>query len=140
MWFWNRRFDRQKLLSFWVTFCPFSPLTTRKIKMLKLKKETGDITILHICTINDYHTMNGSWDLEWDRQNFLSFWNAFCPFTPLWTQKKKILKKRKKRLEILSFYTSLPLMTITWCMVAELWSVTYKIFYHFGPIFALLPP
>ena len=26
--------------------------------------------------------MYGSWDTEWDRQNYLSFWAIFCPFTP----------------------------------------------------------
>ena len=139
-WFWNIRCNREKLLSFWVIFCSFNPLTTRKIKILKLKKIPGDITILHICTINNNHMMYVSWDMECDRQNFLSFWIAFCSFTPLRTQKIKILKKWKKHLEILSFYTSLPYMTIAWCMVPEIWSVTDKIFCHFGSFFALLPP
>ena len=31
-------------------------------------------------------------------------------------------------------------MTIIWCMVPEIWSVTDRIFCHFGPFFALLPP
>ena len=30
---------------------------------------------------------------------FLSFWNVFCPFTSLWTQKINILKKWKKTTE-----------------------------------------
>ena len=34
-----------------------------------------------MCTKNHNHMMYGSWDTEWDRQNFLSFWTAFCPFT-----------------------------------------------------------
>ena len=34
-------------------FCPFSPLTTQKIKMFKkLKKTPGDIIILHKCMKN----------------------------------------------------------------------------------------
>ena len=65
-------------MSFWVIFCPFSPLTNQIIKILRLKKTPGDITILHICTINDNHMMYGSWDMEYNRQNFLSFWNTFC--------------------------------------------------------------
>ena len=51
----------------------------------KMKKTSGDITILHLCTINDNHMMYGSWDIERDGQNFLSFWNILCPFTPLTT-------------------------------------------------------
>ena len=39
--------------------------------------------------------MYGSWDMEHYRQNFLSFWMVFCPFTPLWTQKIKIWKNEK---------------------------------------------
>ena len=29
------RCERQKFLSFWAIFCPFSPITTQKIKILK---------------------------------------------------------------------------------------------------------
>ena len=105
---WNTRYDRQ-FLSFWTIFCPFSPLTNWKIKILKLKKIPGDLIISHICTINGNHMMYGSWDMEHHRENFLSFWTVFCPllFT-LWTQKIKILKKWKKYLKILSFYKCVP--------------------------------
>ena len=50
---WNRRYIQQKCLSFWAILYPFSPLTTWKIQILKLKKTPGDIIILEICTIND---------------------------------------------------------------------------------------
>ena len=78
-----------------------------------------------MCTINDNHMMYGSWDMECDRHNFLSFGPffalyLFCPFTvpEIWwvtdvivifqfglffalfsltAQKIKILKKWKKR-------------------------------------------
>ena len=53
------KLQRQKFLSSWAIFRPFSPLTTWKIKILKLTKTPGD-TILHICTINDNHMMYGS--------------------------------------------------------------------------------
>ena len=73
-------------------------------KMKKKKKKfPGDIIISHRGTINDNHIMYGSWDMECDRQNCLSFWTLFYPCTPpLTTQKIKILK------EILSFYTCVP--------------------------------
>ena len=62
-----------------------------------MKKFTGDIIILHMCTKNHNHMMYGSWDTEWDRQTFLSFWAIFCPFTsPLMILNIKILKKMKK--------------------------------------------
>ena len=170
---WNISCDRQNFSSFWAIFCPFSPLTTWKIKILTLKKTPRDIIILHICNINDNHMMYGSWDMgcdrhnflsfwtifcpftpdnpknhnfekmkktprdtitlhmctiydnmmhgswykERDRHNFLSFWTIFCPFTPLTTQKIKILKNWKKSLEILSFYTSAPKIMIIYAML-----------------------
>ena len=39
----------------------------------KIKKTHEDNITLHICTINDSHMMYGSWDMECNRQNFLSF-------------------------------------------------------------------
>ena len=47
----------------------------------KMKKPRRDITTLQLCTINDNHMMYGSWDMECDKHNFLSFWTVFCPFT-----------------------------------------------------------
>ena len=79
---WNIRCNRQKYLSFWAICCPFSCLTTWDINILKMKKTSGDIAILHICTINDNHMMYGSWDMECDRQNF-SHSRLFFAFLPL---------------------------------------------------------
>ena len=90
---WNVRCDWQKFLSFWVIFYSFSPLTTRKIKILKLKKAPGDIIILYICTINNNHTMYDSWDME-------------------------ILKKWKNLLEISFFNNSAPKIMIICCTVS----------------------
>ena len=40
---------RQISLSFWAIFCPFTPLTTQQVKILKImKKAPGDNMILHI--------------------------------------------------------------------------------------------
>ena len=84
--------------------------------------------------------MHGSWDMEHNRQKFLSFWNAFCPFTSLWTQKIKILKKRKKCLEILSLWTCVPYLKIILCMVSEIWSVMERNFCHFRIFFCPFTP
>ena len=43
-------------------------------------------------------------------------------------------------LEISSFYTYVPKITIKWCMVPEIWSATDSIFCHYGPFLALLHP
>ena len=61
-----------------------------------MKKASWDVTTLHMCTKNHNHMMYASWDMEYDRHNFLSFWALFCPFTPLLTPKIKIWNILKK--------------------------------------------
>ena len=46
---------------------------------------------------------------------------------------------KKKLLEI-SFYICVPKITIIWCTVSEIQNEAYRIFCHFWPFFALLPP
>ena len=52
--------DRCNYFSFWAIFCPFIPLTARKIKIKKNKKAPGDIIILQMCTKNYDQMMHGS--------------------------------------------------------------------------------
>ena len=63
-------------------FLPFYPSNPKNQNFAKIKKLSGDIIILHMCTI----------------------------------------------------------MAVIWCMVPEIWSMTNRIFCHFGLFFALLPP
>ena len=64
------------------SFFAFNPLKkTPKSKFLKMKKFDGDI-ILHMCTKNHNHMILGSGKTKWHKQNFLSFWAIFYPFTP----------------------------------------------------------
>ena len=45
---WDIRYNRQKFLPFWIIFCPFTPLTNQKIKIMKKWKKTpADFIILH---------------------------------------------------------------------------------------------
>ena len=65
----------------------------------KMKKKTNNNnTWRYYHFTHVYHKCQsyGVWFLRYGvRQNFLSFWTIFCPFTPL-TRKIKILKKSKK--------------------------------------------
>ena len=114
-------------------------LTSQKIKILKKWKSTRryyHFTLAYQmyiiwCTVPEITSM-----IKWF---FLLFWAIFCHFTPLTTWKINILKKWKTCLEISSFYTCVPKMTIIWCMVHEIWSPTDWIFCHFGLFFVLLP-
>ena len=94
---WDMEHARQKFLSFWTIFCPFTLLTTWKIKILK-KGTPGDIIILHKRTKNHDHMLHCSWDRMRDGCDFyFSFWAIFCHFTPITTKKIKIKKKREKK-------------------------------------------
>ena len=63
-------------------------------------------------------------------EHFLPFYTPPPPTVLLKTQDIRILKKWKQLLEISSFYTSVPKTTITWGMVPEMWSETYRIFFR----------
>ena len=95
---WDTESDRQKL-SFWSIFCHFTYNNPKYQKFEKMKKASGDVINLHLCTKNHNHVMYaswdmecnkhnmtyGSWDMDCDRQNFWSFLAIFGPFTPLTT-------------------------------------------------------
>ena len=80
-------------------FCTVILLKTPNIKIAEMKKFPGDI-ILHMCTKNHHHMIYGSWDTEWDKQNFLPFWAISCPFTTYRqkSQKSKFWKRKKKKM------------------------------------------
>ena len=53
-------------------------------------KKPGDIIPLCMCTINEDHMINASWDIRHDKQSFLLFLIIFCPLTFLtkfWNKK-----------------------------------------------------
>ena len=119
-------------------FLPIYPPKNPKNQNFEKKKKTpGDITILHMCPINDNHTMYGSWDMECDR--IFCHFGPFFALLPPWNPKKiKILKKLKKTLEILSFYTSVPKMMVICYTVPEIWHVTCN-YFSFWAIFCPFP-
>ena len=82
---WDMKHERQNFLSFWAIFCPFIPLTTQKIKVLKKKKKTpGDI----IFTKNQDHMPYWSLDMPFDGCNmYCSSWTVFWTFIPLTARK-----------------------------------------------------
>ena len=95
--FWDKEWDIQNFFSFWAIFCPSTPPNNpTKQNFERMKNESRDVIILHLCTKNHDHMMYASWNMECDRHNFLSLRAIFCPFTPqMLTPKIKIWKKCK---------------------------------------------
>ena len=94
--FWYMECDGQNFLSFWTIFCPFIPLTTRKINILKKCKKLLELSSFYKqkCTKNHDHMLHCSWDMAHDRCSFyFSFRAIFYPEQP---KKSKLKKKRKK--------------------------------------------
>ena len=81
------------ILGNFLSFYP--PNNPKNQNFEKIKKASGDVTILHMSIKNHNHMMFTSWGMETDRHNCLSFWTNFCPFTPILTLKIKIWKCKK---------------------------------------------
>ena len=111
-------------LSSWAIFCPFTPITARKMKISQKMKKPGDVIILYKCSTNVAqimmigYTVPEIWRVT-DVIVFFDFGLFFCHFTPITAQKMKISKKWKRRLEI-SFYTSVPQIMIISYTVPEM--------------------
>ena len=125
-------------------FLPFylPSLKPKKPEFWKNEKIAGDIIILHKCTKTHNHMTYSSWDTEWDKQNFLSFWTIFWHFTPLTTREIKILKNEKS-IWICHHFTRVPKITIIWCMLPEIQNMTdifFVILGHFLPFFPTSDP
>ena len=73
--------DRQNILSFWTVFCPFNPLWTQKIKILKKKppKTPGDIIILKMRTINNNYMMSDP-DIWSGTDKFFYYFGSFFEY------------------------------------------------------------
>ena len=88
---WNIEWVRQ----FSVILGNFLPFQSPDNPENQRKKTPQDIIILHICTVNDNHMIYGSWDMEHNRQNFLSF-RSFLPFYPPIDPENQNFEKKKK--------------------------------------------
>ena len=108
---------------------------TQKLKIWKNVKTLEDITLLHMCTINQGHMIYGSWDIKCKDKVFCHFGPFFLPFEPPNNPKNK---NPKKCLEI-SFYTCVLQMII---MMYGSWYIKHdrQIFLSFSAIFCPFNP
>ena len=57
------------------------PNSPKNQNFIKMKKNPGDIIILHQCPKNHDHMLYCSWEMEHDKCNcYFSFWPILCPF------------------------------------------------------------
>ena len=82
--------------NFGTFFCPFTPLTTNKIKILKKNEKPWKYYDLYKSTKNAIHMMYGSWDKKHNRENFLPFLGQFLPFYLTNNLKNQSFKKNEK--------------------------------------------
>ena len=120
-------------------FCTFSPLTTWKIKILKLKKIPGHI-ISHICTINDNHDICFLRYGAWSTQFFVILDHFLHFYPPNNPKNQKFGKMRKPSRDIITLnvctINNNHIMYGSWDMDP----VMGRFFCHFGLFFALLSP
>ena len=112
--------------SFWAIFCPFTPLTAQKIKILKKWKKHLEISsfytsvpkIMIICYI-----VPEIWCMT-DVIVIFHFGIFFALLPCLEPKKSKLKKNFKKCLEISLFYLCVPKIIIRWCTVPEILCTT----------------
>ena len=99
---------------------------------------------IYMFTINDNHMMYDSWDMERNRQNFLSFWAIYYLFTTpsLMILNIKILKKKWKK--VIGGTILLYIHGYHKWRSYDIWFLKYKVwqtnFFYFGTFFALFLP
>ena len=94
---WDMERDRQIFFWFWTIFCPFTLVTTQKIKILtKMKNTPGSIIILQKCIkiMIICYTFLGILRVT-DVIVIFSFWAVFSPFTSVTPEKSKFKKNEK---------------------------------------------
>ena len=69
------------ILGHFLSFHLHTPNNPENQNFEKMKKASGDVIILNMCSKNDNHMMHASCDMKCDRHNFFSLWTIFCPLT-----------------------------------------------------------
>ena len=121
----HKRFN---YFSFWAIFCPFTPLTARKIKIKKNIKNAW-ISSFYISVPKNYdQMMYSSWDMAHDRCRcncYFSFWAIFLPFYPLLNRPKnqnfEQIQKTHRDIIILHMY----IYQKIWVMMNSSWGIVH---------------
>ena len=93
---WNIKHDIHNFLSIWAVFCPFTPLKTWKIRILKKQKKYQEISSFYTCVPQMTIIWCVAPEMCSATDKLLLFWTTFFPFTPYKLQKSKFWKNEKK--------------------------------------------
>ena len=74
------------------SFLSFEPPNNQKNQNFEKIKMPGEIIILHLCTTNDNHMMNGSWDTD----RIFHHFGLFLPFYPTNNPENQNVENMKK--------------------------------------------
>ena len=106
---WDIEHNGQNFWSLWTVFYPFTPLTTRKINILKKwkkKKMPGDIIIIHKCTKNHDHMLHRVPEIQCMMDVILIFYfGLLLPFYPPNDPKNQNFFKNEKNTWIYHHFT-----------------------------------
>ena len=81
---WYRERDRQNFLSFWAIFCPFLPLTTQKMKIMKKRKKKNTWRNDHFTLVHHKWQSYDVWFLGYGARQtkYFVILGHFLPFNP----------------------------------------------------------
>ena len=93
---WDTEWERQKFLSFWVIFCPFTLLTTWKIKILIKWKKYLRMSSFYTCVPEIWIMMYPSSDCGVPQTGFFAPSGHFLLFYPTSNPENQYFEKMKK--------------------------------------------
>ena len=135
---WNIRCDRQKFSTFWPIFLPFQPLD-------KLENQNSNIEKKHLEILFYKHKLQSYdvWFLRYGVQQteFFVILDHFLHFYPPNLKNQNFKKMKKPPGDIIALHIGCTINENH--MMYGFWNmerVADRIFCHFGPFFALLPP
>ena len=121
---WDMECERQNFCHYGPFFMLFYPYGSRKSKFSENKRKCWKI-ILHMFTVTDSKMIYGFSDMECNRQDFLSNWTVFCPFTPS-QPKSKLWKTEKKPWRYQMLYCSLDMAHYGINCYFSFWAIFYS--------------